>query len=245
MGARSIGNGTLEEDELMIVSKPFSSTHPHPTSLTESKFPSALFLNFAQAIASCLSAITYLGVQSWQNGSLGTKGWRGVLGINQLIRGDHVKENGTTYVGQNGKTDMDKKAKTTKTTTTLREKLPFLLLQVSIFQTLAGPIGFSALRHISYPTMVLGKVSFSHLFLSLYRSILVWDWCFHTWARGQVRGEEFGSLMKERRDRMGEIKRHDRVWPDDGGAENSIKKMGDETVHRDQEAKELICSHVN
>jgi hypothetical protein len=36
-----------------------------------------------------------------------------------------------------------------------------------------------------------------------------------------------------------------RVWPDDGGAENSIKKMGDETVHRDQEAKELICSHVN
>lgn len=37
--------------------------------------------------------------------------------------------------------------------------LPFLLLQVSTFQTIAGPIGFLALRHISFPTMVLGKVS--------------------------------------------------------------------------------------
>jgi len=40
-----------------------------------------------------------------------------------------------------------------------RKTLPALLLQVSIFQTIAGPIGFLALRHISYPTMVLGKVS--------------------------------------------------------------------------------------
>lgn len=149
------------EDELMIVSKPFPSTHPHPTSSTESKFPSALFLNFAQAIASCLSAITYLGIQSWRDGSLGKKGLRGVLGINQLMRREDqiVKENGTKdngHVATNGT-----KAKTAKmtTTTTLREKLPFLLLQVSVFQTLAGPIGFSALRHISYPTMVLGKVS--------------------------------------------------------------------------------------
>jgi hypothetical protein len=240
----------------MIVSKPFPSTPPHPTSLTESKFPSALFLNFAQAMTSCLSAIIYLGVQSWRNGNLGKEGWRGVLGINQLMGPceSAVREktlNGTAHSVQNGHaatTTIETTTKPdtrTKTTTTLREILPFLLLQVSIFQTLAGPIGFSALRHISYPTMVLGKVSFSHLFLSLYRSILVWNWCFHTWARGQVRGEEFGSLMKERRDRMGEIKRHDRVWPDDGGAENSIKKMGDETVHRNQEAKELICSHVN
>jgi len=85
-----------------------------------------------------------------------------------------VKEktlNGTAHSVQNGKTDMDKKAKKT-TTTTLREKLPFLLLQVSIFQTLAGPIGFSALRHISYPTMVLGKVSFPHLLPFPYQFVL-------------------------------------------------------------------------
>jgi UDP-galactose transporter B1 len=162
MGARSTGTKRLEEDELMIVSKPFPSTHPHPTSITESKFPSALFLNFAQAIASCLSAIVYLGVQSWRNGSLGKEGWRGVLGINQLMGSPElklVKEktglNGTTHGGQNGH------ASTVSRKMTLREKLPVLLLQVSIFQTLAGPIGFSALRHISYPTMVLGKVSSS------------------------------------------------------------------------------------
>jgi len=85
----------------------------------------------------------------------------------------NVKEktlNGTAHSVQNGHfasttikttTKMDTRTKTN--TTTLREKLPFLLLQVSIFQTLAGPIGFSALRHISYPTMVLGKVSSPHL----------------------------------------------------------------------------------
>jgi hypothetical protein len=83
------------------------------------------------------------------------------LGINQLTGGGHVKENGTTHNGDAATNEI--KPKTMTTTTTLREKLPFLLLQVSVFQTLAGPIGFSALRHISYPTMVLGKVSFSHL----------------------------------------------------------------------------------
>lgn len=40
-----------------------------------------------------------------------------------------------------------------------RRRLPALLVQVSTFQTIAGPIGFLALRHISFPTMVLGKVS--------------------------------------------------------------------------------------
>ena len=142
----------------MIVSKPFPSTHPHPTSSTESKFPSALFLNFAQAIASCLSAVTYLGIQSWRDGSLRKKGWKGVLGIIQLMGAEDqiVQENGTKH---NGHVATNGTRPKTTTTTTLREKLPFLLLQVSVFQTLAGPIGFSALRHISYPTMVLGKVS--------------------------------------------------------------------------------------
>lgn len=45
--------------------------------------------------------------------------------------------------------------------TAWRQTLPALLLQVSLFQTTAGPIGFLALRHISFPTMVLGKVSLS------------------------------------------------------------------------------------
>ena len=144
----------------MIVSKPFPSTHPHPTSSTESKFPSALFLNSAQAIASCLSAITYLGIQSWRDGSLGKKGLRGVLGINQLMEAqDQVVQENTTKHNGHAATNGTEPKTTTTTTTTLREKLPFLLLQVSVFQTLAGPIGFSALRHISYPTMVLGKVS--------------------------------------------------------------------------------------
>ena len=155
------------EGELMIVSKPFPSTHPHPTSSTESKFPSALFLNFAQAIASCLSAITYLGIQSWRDGSLRKKGLRGVLGINQLMGAQDqiVQENTTKHNGHVATNDTEAKA---TITTTLREKLPFLLLQVSVFQTLAGPIGFSALRHISYPTMVLGKVSSCQMQLHSY-----------------------------------------------------------------------------
>lgn len=39
-----------------------------------------------------------------------------------------------------------------------KKSLLALLVQVSVFQTIASPIGFLALRHISYPTMVLGKV---------------------------------------------------------------------------------------
>ena len=62
--------------------------------------------------------------------------------------------NGTTIPnGSNG--HITKPTTSSSTTSTL----PFLLLQVSMLQTMAGPIGFSALRHISYPTMVLGKVS--------------------------------------------------------------------------------------
>jgi UDP-galactose transporter B1 len=157
----------------MIVSKPFPSTHPHPN---PSKFPSALFLNFAQAIASCLSAVIYLGIQSWRDGSLRMKGLKGVLGIEQLLGSTTLKNenkdkekvdvkvngNGSTHrqnvVSRSTITASDTNTNT-NTKTPLREKLPFLLLQVSIFQTIAGPIGFSALRHISYPTMVLGKVS--------------------------------------------------------------------------------------
>jgi len=156
----------------MEVSKPFTSTHPHPTISSESKFPSALFLNFAQAIASCLSAITYLIIGSWRDGTLRRKGLRGVLGIDQLVGFKQAEENkvdsklngnengngnGISHNG-NGHTTNTTNINT-DTKSSLRNTLPFLLLQVSVFQTIAGPIGFSALRHISYPTMVLGKVS--------------------------------------------------------------------------------------
>lgn len=96
---------------------------------------------------------------------------KGVLGITQLLDTE-VKANGVVDMKENGhgngnghnRTASPVKANTEKSIRTdksLRERLPFLLLQVSAFQTMAGPIGFSALRHISYPTMVLGKVSLS------------------------------------------------------------------------------------
>lgn len=54
---------------------------------------------------------------------------------------------------------MEKKETVDEQAARLRRSLPALLLQVSTFQTIAGPIGFLALRHISFPTMVLGKVN--------------------------------------------------------------------------------------
>lgn len=172
------------------MSKPFPSTHPHVTS--GDKFPSALFLNFAQAIASCLFATLYLTIGSWRDGTLHAKGTFGVLGISQLgtirpksgekeervkVNVTHGSVNGTTRSNGNGnghghgiksenKADLTRDDKTTEiitSTVAWRKTLPVLLLQVSLLQTMAGPIGFSALRHISYPTMVLGKVSHDFL----------------------------------------------------------------------------------
>lgn len=48
-----------------------------------------------------------------------------------------------------------------------RKTLLGLVLQVAVFQTTAGPIGFLALEHISYPTMVLGKVSHHYSMVKL------------------------------------------------------------------------------
>jgi len=42
----------------------------------------------------------------------------------------------------------------------------------------------------------------------------------HIRVRGQVRVEKYGSLMKERKDRMGEIRRQDRVLSDFGEVGN-------------------------
>lgn len=103
-----------------------------------------------------------------------------MLGISQLLggmRGNDQKAkaesngmsgaNGTDgSVNGNGHAGVEKaRAEPTSTDKVAVSKripwhktLPALLFQVSMFQTMAGPIGFSALRHISYPTMVLGKV---------------------------------------------------------------------------------------
>jgi UDP-galactose transporter B1 len=80
--------------------------------------------------------------------------------------------NGTNGHGNgNGLKELEKKDRVMKPSSVRipwRKTLPALLLQVSMFQTIAGPIGFLALRHISYPTMVLGKVSISPSIISLW-----------------------------------------------------------------------------
>jgi hypothetical protein len=60
---------------------------------------------------------------------------------------DHAKD-------QNGKTSAP-----AKVPSTWARSLPALLLRVGICQSMAAPIGFMSLRYISYPTMVLAKVS--------------------------------------------------------------------------------------
>lgn len=51
------------------------------------------------------------------------------------------------------------KAKATAAPTSWTRSLPALLLRTGLCQSMAAPIGFMSLRYISYPTMVLAKVS--------------------------------------------------------------------------------------
>lgn len=142
------------------------------------KFPSPLFFNFCQALASATCAAVYLLVKAWSAGS--KESVLTILGITRLI--DGVKEVIDANKPRSGSNTPDLKSADEKQamlangngngvaakkslangTSVQRpwyQSLPALLLQVSIFQTTAGPIGFLALRHISYPMMVLGKVS--------------------------------------------------------------------------------------
>jgi hypothetical protein len=95
-----------------------------------------------------------------------------VLGLSRLIAGlgqvstkvkveekevVDEKEKANGHANGNGKAVNGTTGVATKTTPWY-QTLPALLMQVSLFQTIAGPIGFIALKHISYPTMVLGKV---------------------------------------------------------------------------------------
>ncbi|WWC97320.1 hypothetical protein V866_004199 [Kwoniella sp. B9012] len=156
------------------LSAPFPSTSPHPhTSPVDhptkgDKFPSSLFLNYAQAVASSLSALSYLLFNAWRAGNL-HQGLSKIVGFDLLFTSDssgkavekRTQQNGNnnekdkSKIAQNGYASSDKHTQTGNRS--WRKSLPALLLQVSLFQTLAGPIGFLALRHISYPTMVLGK----------------------------------------------------------------------------------------
>lgn len=163
--------------KLTPVSKPFPSRGPHPTL---DKFPSPLFFNFCQALASATCAAVYLLVKAWGAGS--KEGVLSVLGVTRLVEGvkevveanrpksgsatpevtsADEKQTVLTNGSGNGNGAAAKKslANGTAAQRPWYQSLPALLLQVSIFQTTAGPIGFLALRHISYPMMVLGKVS--------------------------------------------------------------------------------------
>lgn len=153
------------------VSKPFPSVHPHPHQQPHSlsdpspgdKFPSPLFLNFAQAVASSLSALCYLSFKAWREGWKG-RGLGHLLGLKEVFGKSQVVMNGDAKANKEA-SESDEKTEIAKEAPKQPKKsLLALLVQVSIFQTIAGPIGFLALRHISYPTMVLGKVSAPILF---------------------------------------------------------------------------------
>ncbi|WVR03244.1 hypothetical protein IAU60_000235 [Kwoniella sp. DSM 27419] len=148
------------------LSAPFKPSSPHPHSAPGhdakgDKFPSPLFLNYAQALASSLSALCYLILSAWRDGTLNRGIWD-IVGLGQIFQtrrrlGSAVKQHtiGVSHSAELKKKDEVDNAVTKATA--WRKTLPALLLQVSLFQTMAGPIGFMALRHISYPTMVLGK----------------------------------------------------------------------------------------
>jgi UDP-galactose transporter B1 len=197
-----IGEATYDHKaDNSVVSVPFPSKH-HPTRLQPlssddshkgDRFPSPIFLTFAQAIASAVCAFTYLVFNSWNDGSLRYKTLSEILGFDTIInsivgeRGrilttpmmqnsarfespvnspspsgtketKEVKEREKTLRSPDGRRDL-KRGMSVGPRTPWRQTLPGLIAQVALFQTTAGPIGFMALEHISYPTMLLGKVS--------------------------------------------------------------------------------------
>ncbi|WOO82560.1 UDP-galactose transporter 1 [Vanrija pseudolonga] len=136
------------------LSAPFPpATHePHAQ---PAKFPSPLFFNWSQALASASASAAYLLLHAARDGSLKTRGVLAVLGLDRLFgAAEAPTANGKVAPKANGKANGHDAA---AAPTPLLRTLPALLLQVALFQTTAGPIGFLALRHISYPTMVLGK----------------------------------------------------------------------------------------
>ncbi len=158
------------------LSKPFAAaSQPHHTGSSHEPgdpFPSPLFLNYVQSLASALSALVYLIIGGLKDGRLKEQGILKVLGLSALQKqfqeahspgnGHSQDSNGTGKVIILNGTETSHFSKSLKgipkSPITKKRSLLTLLLQVSVFQTMAGPIGFLALRHISFPTMVLGKV---------------------------------------------------------------------------------------
>ncbi|GMK56391.1 hypothetical protein CspeluHIS016_0302310 [Cutaneotrichosporon spelunceum] len=177
------------------------SAHPHTRpGGGGDKFPSPLFFNFSQALASATASAAYLVVGACRSGALAREGVIGVLGLRRLLgvrEGEGDKVNGgdgdrqqlvakahavvdaseehagrsqpPTHARPQSPNAARPKANAASLKATSQtngnaptprpwyQTLPGLLLQVSLFQTTAGPIGFHALKHISYPTMVLAK----------------------------------------------------------------------------------------
>ncbi|OCF33109.1 solute carrier family 35 (UDP-galactose transporter), member B1 [Kwoniella heveanensis BCC8398] len=169
------------------LSAPFLSTSPHPHSAPKEdsskgdKFPSPLFLNYAQAVASSLSALSYLLSNAWRDGTLNRGIWE-ISGLSRIwpakvtpgekVNRERVKKDEKVA---NGKVELKRSEERLQNPTSApaptewRKSLPALLLQVSLFQTIASPIGFLALRHISYPTMSCKLIPVLLLNVLLYR----------------------------------------------------------------------------
>lgn len=118
------------------------------------RFPSPAFISACQALASCIAAGSYLSIKRWAaarnlaeaNGSAAksrpedsvkSPSPRGVWADWCHLVGWDLLFSSSPAPGQ--------------------RSLLSLLLRASLCQTCAGPIGFAALRRISYPMMVLGK----------------------------------------------------------------------------------------
>jgi len=156
------------------------------------RFPSPIFLTFIQAVASSICAFTYLVLSAWRDGSNKHKTLSQILGFDVIAASvveERGRVLSTPMMQSSSRFNVDidfpsakpikepkehkelqvpddkrdlKKSMVKGPRTPWRKTLPGLLAQVALFQTSAGPIGFLALEHISYPTMVLGKVSYKH-----------------------------------------------------------------------------------
>jgi UDP-galactose transporter B1 len=148
------------------VASPFLRYPPHSPSdashpglhTSQDRFPSSAFITTCQAFASCTCALVYLLVERSRKGGKGgfktLVGWEEEM-VTSASNGSAVNGSGKdkTVATPTGKEPV---------ATSWTRTLPVLLLRVGVCQSLAAPIGFMSLRYISYPTMVLAKVSHGH-----------------------------------------------------------------------------------
>jgi solute carrier family 35 (UDP-galactose transporter), member B1 len=131
-------------------------------------------MTLGQAIASCICALVYLTIESTrtsgvEGGKISSRpsfpqivGWSEISGkktqpVKEVKNGNAVNGNSTAKE----KGNMSATVAVTKE----EQQVPWsrsllgLLLRTALCQTMASPFGFMSLRYISYPTMVLAKVS--------------------------------------------------------------------------------------